>query len=135
MANHAVMTIDGKKSPLKYLNYRFHRQTEDNGKPSTFFRKAEITVTKDSVYDKGSATTWMAEAKKAKDGEIVIYQDESEDTPLKTIKWTKGFIINYDETFNLELGNSNTLETFTISAEIIEIDSAKFDFKWPESHA
>ena len=135
MANHAVLTIDGKKSDLKYLNYRFHRHTEDNGKPSTRIRKGEITITKDSIYDKGSFTTWLSDPDKAKDGEIVVYSDEAKKTAMKTIKFTKGYIIAYEETFNLEAGTSNTVETFTISAEIIEVEGAKFDFLWPESHS
>ncbi len=135
MANNALMTIDGKKSDLKYLRYHFHRHTEDNGKPSTRIRKGEITVTKDSIYDKGSLITWMADPDKGKDGEIVIYSDEQKKTALKTIKFKNAFIVEYEETFDLEKPNSNTLETFTLSAETIEVESAKFDFIWPESHA
>jgi Hemolysin coregulated protein Hcp (TssD) len=135
MANHAVFSLDGKKSDLKYFNYRFHRHTEDNGKPSTRIRKGEITMTKDSIYDKGSFTTWLSDPDKAKDGEIVIYRDEAKKEKLKTIKFTKGYIVHYEETFNLELAQNNTLETFTISAEIIDVEGSKFDFLWPESHS
>lgn len=133
MANNAIMTIDGKKSDLKYVSYHFSRHTEDNGKPSTRIRKGQISVIKDSIYDKASAIAWLGDPDKGKDGEIVIYQDEQKKTPLKTIKFTNAFIIDYEETFNLEAQNSNTVESFTISAEKIEVESAKFDFIWPES--
>jgi len=135
MANNALMTIDGKKSDLKYLRYHFHRHTEDNGKPSTRIRKGEITVTKDSIYDKASAITWLGDPDKGKDGEIVIYSDEQKKTALKTIKFKNAFIVEYEETFDLEKSSSNTVETFTISAETIEVENAKFDFIWPESHS
>lgn len=135
MANNATMTIDGKKSDLKHLSYHFTRHTEDNGKPCTRVRKGEISVVKDSIYDKGSAIVWMGEPDTGKDGEIIIYSDEKKEKKLKTIKFTNGFIIDYQEVFNLESGNSNTVESFTISAEIIEVESAKFDFVWPESQA
>lgn len=135
MANNALLTIDGKKSDLKYLRYHFHRHTEDNGKPSTRIRKGEITVTKDSIYDKSSAITWLGDPDKGKDGEIVIYQDEQKKNALKTIKFKNAYIVEYEETFDLEKSNSNTVETFTISAETIEVESAKFDFIWPESQS
>ncbi|WP_207431289.1 type VI secretion system tube protein TssD [Sabulibacter ruber] len=135
MANNALMTIDGKKSDLKYLRYHFHRHTEDNGKPATRIRKGEITVTKDSIYDKASAITWLGDPDKGKDGEIVIYQDEQKKQALKTIKFKNAYIIEYEETFDLEKPSSNTVETFTISAETIEVENAKFDFIWPESHS
>jgi hypothetical protein len=133
MANNAQLTIDGKKSDLKYLQYHFHRHTEDNGKPSTRIRKGEITMTKDSIYDKDSLITWLSDPDKGKDGEIVIYSDEQRKTALKTIKFTNSFIVKYEEVFDLEKPNSNTVETFTISAETIDIDNSKFDFIWPES--
>lgn len=135
MAHSAVLNIDGKESDLKYINYRFHRHTEDNGKPSTRVRKGEITITKDSIYDKGSFTTWLADPDMGKDGEIVIYTDQARSKPLKTIKFTNGFINSYEETFSLQGSSANTVETFTISAEIIEVNDSKFDFIWPESHA
>jgi len=135
MANNATMTIDGKKSDLKFVSYHFSRHTEDNGKPSTRIRKGEISVVKDSIYDKASAITWLGEPDKAKDGEIIIYTDEKKSKALKTIKFTNGFIVDYQETFDLEKPNSNTVESFTISAEKIEVESAKFDFIWPESNS
>lgn len=135
MANNATMTIDGKKSDLKSLRYHFHRHTEDNGKPSTRIRKGEISVTKDSIYDKGSMINWLADPDKGKDGEIIIYQDEQKKNALKTIKFKNAYIVEYEESFDLEKSSSNTLEAFTLSAEIIEVESAKFDFIWPESHS
>ncbi len=134
MANNATMSIDGKKSDLKFVTYHLSRFTEDNGKPSTRIRKGQISVVKDSIYDKGSAITWLGEPDKGKDGEIIIYQDEKRQTALKTIKFKNGYIIDYEETFDLEKQNSNTVESFTISAEKIEVESAKFDFIWPESN-
>jgi type VI protein secretion system component Hcp len=135
MANTALLTIDGKKSDLKYVRYHFHRHTEDNGKPSGRTRKGEITITKDSIYDKASATAWLSKPDSAKDGEIVIYQDEEQKVALKTIKFKNAYIVEYTETFDLEKAGSNTEETFTISAEKIEVEGAPFDFKWPESNA
>ncbi len=132
MAQSAELKLDGKKSDLRYINYRFHRGSEETGKPSTRVKRGEITITKDSLYDKGSFTTWMSDPDMAKDGEIIIYNDEKKDKPMKTIKWTNGFIIAYEETFSHETAAANTLETFTISAEKIEIDSSKFDFVWPK---
>jgi hypothetical protein len=77
----------------------------------------------------------MSDPDKGKDGEIIIYQDEQKKNALKTIKFKNAFIVEYEETFDLEKPNSNTLETFTISAETIEVENAKFDFIWPESHS
>jgi hypothetical protein len=134
MANTAFLKIDGKESPLHYLSYEFHRHIEDNGKPATRIRRGTISMTKDSILDKGSFTNWMADPDKQKDGEITIYTDEKKEKKLKVIKFQHGYVIDYRETFDLEKAANNTLESFTISAEIIEVDSAKFDFKWPESY-
>jgi Hemolysin coregulated protein Hcp (TssD) len=133
MPNNAQMTIDGKKSDLKFLRYHFHRHTEDNGKPSTRIRKGEITVVKDSIYNKCAAIDWLSDQDMAKEGEIVIYLDEKRSAILKTIKFENAYIIEYEETFDLEKPNANTLETFTISAEKMKVENAEFNFTWPES--
>ncbi|MCB0522693.1 MAG: hypothetical protein H6577_13755 [Lewinellaceae bacterium] len=135
MANHAVLTIDGKKSDLKHFSYSLSRYTEENGKPSTRVRSVMLNFVKDTIYDKGSATTWMSDPDKGKDGEVVIYADEAKKNALKTIKWTNGYICAYEENFNLDAGSSNTVESFSITCETVDIDGAKFDFLWPESHA
>src|SRR5688572_15661858 len=134
MANNATMTIDGKKSNLKFVSYHFSRHTEDNGKPATPVRKGQISIVKDSIFDKGSAITWLGDPDMRKDGEIIIYEDDQKKKALKTIKFKQGCIIDYEETFDLEKQNSNTVESFTISAETIEVEKAKFEFEWTEGN-
>jgi Hemolysin coregulated protein Hcp (TssD) len=41
-------------------------------------------------------------------------------------------VIDYHETYS-HGGLSNIQETFTISAEKINVGAAKFDFKWPKA--
>lgn len=133
MPHTATFKLDGKESDVKSFSYAFFRITEDNGRPAARVRKGEITITIASDdQHKEAIINWLAKPDQAKEGEVLIYQDDEKTKVLKTIKFENAFVINYVEAFD-ETNNLNTRETFTISSEKITIGSAKFDFKWPKS--
>ncbi len=134
MAHTGKFKLDGKEAELRNLNYHFERGTNDKGKPSTLVRKCQLTVTIASDDGlKNSAIEWLAEgngSKKGKKGSIVIMDEEGKE--FKTIDFENGFLINYSENFGYGM-DENVQETFVITAEKVNIGSAKFDFKWPKN--
>lgn len=135
MATHtAGFKLDGKESQVLALSYQFSRFTEENGRPASRVRRGTLNLTLASEdQHKESVVQWLGDPDTSKDGEIIIYEGEYEKRkPFKTIKFEKGFVIDYRETFTDQSG-SKTTESFTISAEKITVGSAKFDFKWPKA--
>ena len=133
MAHTGKFELDGKKADLLNLSYHLERMTDEKGKPSTRIRKCLITVTIASDDQlKNSIIEWMHEgngSKSGKKGSVIIHDEEEKD--FKKVEFENGFIVNYMENFSYG-GGSNVQETFTISAEKVNIGNAKFDFKWPK---
>lgn len=133
MPHTATFKLDGKESDIKSFSYAFSRITEDNGRPAARVRRGAITITiaSDDKH-KEAIINWLAKPDQAKEGEVLIYEDDEKTKVLKTIKFENAFVVDYMENYD-DANNLNTRETFTISSEKITIGSAKFDFKWPKA--
>ena len=133
MPHTASFKLDGQESDVKAMSYHFYRVTEENGRVAAKVRKGEITITIPSDdKHKEAIINWLAKPDQAKEGEIIIYEDDEKTKPFKTIKFENAFVIDYSESYDA-VHQLNTRETFTISAEKITIGGAKFDFKWPRA--
>ncbi len=134
MAHTGKFKLDGKEAEVLSMSYSLYRDTDDRGRPANQIRRCEITLTIASDDKlKNAVVEWLDEGNKKKDGrkgEIII--DDESNKEFKKIEFENGFVISYNE--NYSYGTSNNLqETFTISAEKVNIGAAKFDFKWPKA--
>lgn len=126
------LKIDGVESEVRNLHIGFNRSIDENGKVVTRVQRGLITMTKDAIYDRGNMIKWMADQDLLKEGEIVIYEDDRKEKPFQTITFENGKIFDWEMGYDRE-GVANVYETFSISAEKIDVDGAQFDFQWPEN--
>jgi hypothetical protein len=126
------LKIDGVESEVRNLHIGFNRSIDENGKVVTRVQRGLITMTKDAIYDRGNMIKWMADQDLLKEGEIVIYEDDRKEKPFQTITFENGKVFDWEMGYDRE-GVANVYETFSISAEKIDVDGAQFDFQWPEN--
>lgn len=123
--------IDGTESEILNLSYSMSREVGGNGQINSRFKRALVSITKDSAPMKGFMTTWMSDQDQEKEIEITMYSDDRQERPFKVIKIEHAKIFDYSESFDRD-GNDRVTETFKISGEIVTIADAPFDFEWPE---
>jgi hypothetical protein len=134
MTHTGEFELDGKKAELVALSYHFFRSVDDRGRPGGQIKRGEITVTIASDDKlKQSIIEWMAKPDAGKKGAVIMFSGEgSERKDFKKVEFENGYVIDYHETYS-QGGMSNIQETFTLTAEKINIGGAKFDFKWPKA--
>ena len=134
MSYLAVFSKGGKKSPIINFSYSLSKMVDEKGRPSSRVSSAIFTLTIDSGgVHKGDMVKWLSEDSASAKGETVTIEVADDDKKLegfKMIKLENTHIISYDEQF---YDGSNMSETFSISAETVTIDGAKFEFKWPKA--
>lgn len=126
------LKIDGVESEVRNLHIGFQRSVDEYGKVVTRVQKGIINITKDAIFDRGNMVKWMADQDLEKEGEIMLYEDDRRENVFQTITFKRGKIFDWSASYDRE-GAANVYETFSISAEIMDIDGAEFDFQWPES--
>lgn len=131
----AFIYIDGSESELLNLSYSTSREVGENGQINSRFKKANISVTKDSAPMKAFMTNWMSEQDQEKEVEIIIYEDDLLENVFKYLKVENARIYNYSESFDRD-GNARPKESFQITGQIINIgasqsDAKEFHFRWP----
>lgn len=123
------LKIDGVTSEVMELMYELERPTDNKGQVNARFQKGEITIKKESKYDKGSVWKWLSDLDEEKTGEIIMYSDDAMKKKLKTISFNRGKITKYKEEF-IKDSNEAATETFTISSEQITVNDTALDFQW-----
>lgn len=134
-AHTAFIEIDGAKAKILSFDYSLGRAVDMKGQPTTTVSNLQINVTlrSDSAQMQGKIATWMANQDLSKTGTITIYQDAEASKVLKTITFENAYVVHYAENFSD--GGGNTTEGFSITAEKLEIDDAKFNMKWANSES
>jgi hypothetical protein len=112
------------------FSYSFSRDIDPTGKPSGGVRGGTIHITIEST-GKAPLYDWIIDPTKTKDGTIKIEDPEEKGSSLKEIKFEKAYIIEYSESFNWQ-GGENMTETFSISAEKINIGGNDWNNEWGE---
>jgi len=136
-ASHtAVFDLEGANAQVIDLSYSFSRATDpEKGQPVKVVRNGRITLTirSDEKEMNGKIVNWLGQQDLPKAGSITIYKDADQTKELKKIEFENAFIVGYRENFNSQALNSNTTETFEITAEKIKVSGAEFKMRWPDS--
>ena len=117
-----ILNIDGKEHEVLSSHYHFDRDTDRHGRPSTDVRGGKITVQIRSSDD-STFFDWMADPFAQKDGEISFPKINDPSAPLKVLKFTEAYLVDYSEDFDHDSSEALT-ETLTFSARTIGIDVA-----------
>ena len=130
--NSATITVDGKETRIKKFEYQLKRDVNDDRRPSSRTYIPLIKVTRDSLEDRGAILKWLSEPDQGKDVSINVYGDAKNEKKISEIKLTNSYIIDYHESYDLNVGRELT-EVFQITAEKIDIDGNPFDEIWPSA--
>ncbi|NII28426.1 phage tail protein [Pseudoflavitalea sp. X16] len=127
MSFKSKLKVAGKEVNVLACSYALKQETDATGRPSSITRGGKITLTIESTGDT-SFFEWMTNNFERKDGSIVFSKRDT-DAAQKTLNFTEGYLVDYKENFD-STGDSPITETFTISAQTIEVGSGKHVNEW-----
>ena len=123
------LKVDGLKDrDVLHISYGLNRQTDPEGQPAGDVRGGKITLQVKSTNDGNiEIFEWACDPRAIKNGSVEFYKMDK--TNMKTLNFEQGFLVNYEEVYDLNDNNSQ-IEIFTISAKKISIGSAVHNNKW-----
>ena len=127
MSFKSKLKVAGKEVNVLACNYSLKQETDATGRPSSITRGGKITLTIESTGDT-SFFEWMTNNFERKDGSIVFSKRDT-DAAQKTLNFTEGYLVEYRENFD-SVGDNPITETFTISAQTIEVGGGKHVNEW-----
>jgi hypothetical protein len=127
MSFKSKLKVAGKEVNVLACNYALKQETDATGRPSSITRGGKITLTVESTGDT-SFFEWMTNNFERKDGSIVFIKRDTNAT-LKELQFKEAYLVDYKENFD-STGDSPITETFTLSAQTIELGSGKHENEW-----
>jgi type VI protein secretion system component Hcp len=127
MSFKSKLKVAGKEVNVLACSYALKQETDATGRPSSITRGGKITLTVESTGDT-SFFEWMTNNFERKDGSIVFVKRDT-DATLKELKFTEAYLVDYKENFDNN-DESPITETFTLSAQAIEVGSGKHTNEW-----
>lgn len=123
-----LIEIDGyKEREVLMVTYEFTQETDVEGQMSGIPRGGQIIVRVKALNDGNpDLLAWMLESHLGKDGTIT-FQETTSGKTMKTIKFTNGYCIDFDERWEDKMGH---YEQITISCQKIEFGSVAFENDW-----
>ena len=141
-AHTTVFELEGAKAQVLHLSYSFNRAVDtEKGQPVKVVRMGQISMTirSDEKEMLGKILAWIGKQDTEKSGTITIYRDAEQTKELKKIQFENAYCVGYEEQFSSQGESDNTLETFRITAEKVEISAgsatSKFNMRWPDSES
>ena len=117
-----TMTIDGyKEREVLMVTYEFNQATDVEGQMAGIPRGGKITVRVKALND-----AWMCERSLPKDGEIKFLETKT-NKEMKSIKFTNGYCINFEEKWEDKLGHFEEIE---ITCKKIEFGNVAYENDW-----
>jgi hypothetical protein len=128
MSFKAKFKVSGKEYNVLDCSYALNQETDPTGRPSSITRGGKITLTVESTGET-DLYEWMCNSFETKDGSVVFLKRDS-DATLKELKFKKGYIVGFAETFLSTKENPMTI-TFTISAMELTMGNGTHKNEWP----
>ncbi len=122
------LEIDGyKEREVLMVTYDFDQATDVEGQMAGIPRGGKITV-RVKAHNDGTPDllAWMVERNLPKNGTITFSETKTGKS-MKTIKFTNGYCVNYDEKWEDKKGH---YEEIVITCKDIEFGSVKFENEW-----
>ena len=129
MAFKAICKVGSKEFDVISCDYAFRRDVDSKGRPSSGVYGGTVNLKVESTDDT-SIIESMVNQYKPIDG-TVTFKKSDEDAKLKELTWTKGYIINFEESLDIT-GAQPMMISFTISAQEIKIGNADHKNDWPK---
>ena len=122
---HVKLEIDGyKEREVLMVTYEFDQATDIEGQMSGIPRGGKITI-RVKAHNDGTPDllAWMVERNLPKNGVVTFMETKTG----KTIKFTNGYCINFDEKWEDKKGH---FEEIVITCQKIEFESVVFENDW-----
>ena len=120
--------IDGyKEREVLMVTYEFDQATDVEGQMSGIPRGGKIRI-RVKAHNDGTPDllAWMVERNLPKNG-VVTFMETKTGKVMKTIKFTNGYCINFDEKWEDKKGH---FEEIVITCQKIEFESVVFENDW-----
>ncbi len=120
--------IDGyKEREVMMVTYEFDQATDIEGQMSGIPRGGQIKLRVKALNDgTPDLLAWMVERNLPKNG-VVTFMETKTGKVMKTIKFTNGYCINFDEKWEDKKGH---FEEIVITCQKIEFDSVVYENDW-----
>ncbi len=122
------MEIDGyKEREVLMVTYEFDQATDVEGQMSGIPRGGKIKI-RVKAHNDGTPDllAWMVERNLPKNG-VVTFMETKTGKVMKTIKFTNGYCIDFDEKWEDKKGH---FEEIVITCQKIEFESVVFENDW-----
>lgn len=122
------LEIDGyKEREVMMVTYEFDQATDIEGQMSGIPRGGQIKIRVKALNDgTPDLLAWMVERNLPKNG-VVTFMETKTGKVMKTIKFTNGYCINFDEKWEDKMGH---FEEIIITCQKIEFGSVVFENDW-----
>ena len=122
------LEIDGyKEREVLMVTYEFDQATDIEGQMSGIPRGGKITIRVKALNDgTPDLLAWMVERNLPKNG-VVTFMETQTGKVMKTIKFTNGYCIDFDEKWEDKKGH---FEEIVITCQKIEFGSVVFENDW-----
>ena len=129
MQTAAQTTFNFKGAVFTVLDYSYsiNRNLNNLGQTTTAVNGGQITITIQALEKNNELFASLVTTEDGLRGDITVRTSNLKGT-LKTIKFEEGYLINYGESWDI-LGNG-LRQKFTVTANKLEVDGLKHDFKW-----
>ena len=122
------LEIDGyKEREVLMVTYEFDQATDVEGQMAGIPRGGKIRI-RVKAHNDGTPDllAWMVERNLPKNG-VVTFMETKTGKVMKTIKFTNGYCINFDEKWEDKKGH---FEEIVITCQKIEFESVVFENDW-----
>jgi hypothetical protein len=122
------LEINGyKEREVLMVTYEFDQATDIEGQMSGIPRGGKIKIRVKALNDgTPDLLAWMVERNLPKDG-VITFMETKTGKVMKTIKFTNGYCINFDEKWEDKKGH---FEEIIITCQKIEFESVVFENDW-----
>lgn len=128
MAFKAKLSFNGKEYDVLDCNYKFKRDVDSKGRPSSSIYGGVIDVHIESTEDT-SILESMINQYSLTSGSVVFRRGD-EESKMKEITWESGYIIDYEEDIDVVGSKPMTLR-FKVSAKTVKVNNASIEQEWP----
>lgn len=129
MAFKASLNMGGKQYDVLNCNFSLNRDVDPKGRPASGVYGGTIDVQVESTEDTSVVESMVNNQYKPMSGSVLFKKSE-EDSKMKELQFTDGYIIKYAEGMNATGADPMTY-TFTISARQLKLGSAEHTNDWP----
>ena len=129
MAFAVKLELKGSKYDALGCNYSFHRDVDSKGRPESNVYGGTIKVVVEA-NDDTNIVARLIEQSDPISGSVTFHKDGNA-VPMKTLSWENGYIMKYNETFDVTENVPMSIY-FELSAGKITVGKETIDHKLPK---